>query len=73
MYSFSERPRCDCAGPAGQNEEDVTMARLLHRIAALLGRLVNDRHPSQKPPPGNFIPNSNGEGGTVISSGGGQR
>jgi len=59
--------------PAGQNEEEVTMARLLHRIAALLGRLVNDRHPSQKPPPGNFIPNSNGEGGTVISSGGGQR
>lgn len=45
------------------------MARLLHQIAALLGRLVNDRHPSQKPPPGNFIPNSNGEGGTVISSG----
>jgi hypothetical protein len=45
------------------------MARFLHRIAALLGRLVNDRHPSQKPPAGNFIPNSNGEGGKVISSG----
>jgi hypothetical protein len=56
-------------GLRARTKEEVTMARLLHRIAALLGRLVNDRHPSQKPPPGNFIPNSNGEGGTVISSG----
>jgi hypothetical protein len=34
-----------------------------------LGHLVDDSAPSTRPPGGNFIPNSNGEGGRVISSG----
>lgn len=43
--------------------------RLMRRLGSLAGRMVNDSDPSRKPPPGNFIPNSNGEGGRVISSG----
>ena len=35
----------------------------------LLDKVVADRPPSTTPPPGNWIPNSNGEGGRVISSG----
>lgn len=34
-----------------------------------LGRIVNDSPASTRPPGGNYIPNSNGEGGRVISSG----
>ena len=41
------------------------------RVGNLLGRLVADSPASRKPPGGNFIPNSNGEGGRVISSGDG--
>lgn len=33
------------------------------------GRLVNDSPASTHPPGSNYMPNSNGEGGTVISSG----
>jgi hypothetical protein len=40
------------------------------RVAAgWAGALVADRPASKKPPPGNWIPNSDGEGGKVISSG----
>ncbi len=34
-----------------------------------LNRLVADSPASGRPPAGNYIPNSNGEGGRVISSG----
>ena len=34
-----------------------------------LGRIVDDSPPSPHPPGSNFIPNSDGEGGRVISSG----
>lgn len=34
-----------------------------------LNRLVADSPASTRPPAGNYIPNSNGEGGRVISSG----
>jgi hypothetical protein len=34
-----------------------------------VGDLMADRPASKTPPPGNWIPNSNGEGGQVISSG----
>lgn len=34
-----------------------------------LGRIVNDSPASTHPPGSNYLPNSNGEGGRVISSG----
>ena len=34
-----------------------------------LGRIVNDSPASTRPPGSNYLPNSNGEGGRVISSG----
>ena len=34
-----------------------------------LGRVVNDSPASTRPPGSNYLPNSNGEGGTVISTG----
>ena len=34
-----------------------------------VGRIVNDSPASTRPPGSNYLPNSNGEGGTVISSG----
>jgi hypothetical protein len=34
-----------------------------------LGRIVNDSPASARPPGSNYLPNSNGDGGTVISSG----
>lgn len=34
-----------------------------------LGRIVNDSPASTRPPGSNYIPNSSGEGGRVISSG----
>jgi hypothetical protein len=34
-----------------------------------VGALVADRPASKTPPPGNWIPNSDGDGGQVISSG----
>jgi len=43
--------------------------RALAAIPDLLDRLVADRKTPPRPPLGNFIPNSNGEGGRVISSG----
>lgn len=43
--------------------------RALRTIADVLGRVVADRPASRKPPGANFIPNSDGEGGKVISSG----
>ncbi len=41
----------------------------LTKIADVLNRVVADRPANRKPPGANFIPNSNGEGGKVISSG----
>ena len=34
-----------------------------------MGRIVNDSPASTRPPGSNYMPNSNGEGGRVISSG----
>jgi len=34
-----------------------------------VGSLVGDRPHGKTPPPGNWIPNSDGDGGQVISSG----
>ena len=45
------------------------LAFAARRTSWWVGSLVADRQSSRKPPPGNWIPNSNGEGGTVISSG----
>lgn len=39
------------------------------RVGRRLGRVVADSPASTRPPGGNYIPNSNGEGGRVISSG----
>jgi hypothetical protein len=44
---------------------------LLRRLLGALGRLVADNPPSDRPPGSNYLPNSNGEGGRVISSGDG--
>jgi hypothetical protein len=41
----------------------------LRWVGRQLGRIVADSPPSTRPPGGNYIPNSNGEGGRVISSG----
>lgn len=41
----------------------------VRRLGRLLGRVVNDSPPSAHPPGSNYIANSNGEGGRVISSG----
>ena len=41
----------------------------LRWVGHQLGRIVNDSPPSPHPPGSNFIPNSDGEGGRVISSG----
>jgi len=41
------------------------------RLLGALGRLVADSPPSDRPPGSNYLPNSNGEGGRVISSGDG--
>jgi hypothetical protein len=38
-------------------------------VLGQLGRVVNDSPASTRPPGSNYLPNSNGEGGTVISSG----
>lgn len=38
-------------------------------ILRQVGRIVNDSPASTRPPGGNYMPNSNGEGGRVISSG----
>ncbi|WP_392543514.1 hypothetical protein [Oryzobacter telluris] len=38
-------------------------------VGARLSRVVADSPPSRRPPGSNDIPNSNGEGGRVISSG----
>jgi len=40
-------------------------------LLGALGRLVADSPPSDRPPGSNYLPNSNGEGGRVISSGDG--
>lgn len=42
--------------------------RLASRLGRILNRLVADRTPTQRPPGANYIPNSNGKGGRVISS-----
>ena len=44
----------------------TVLARALRTIGQFLW---GDRPASRKPPVGNYIPNSNGEGGRVISSG----
>jgi hypothetical protein len=44
---------------------------LLGRLKDALERLVADSPPSDRPPGSNYLPNSNGEGGRVISSGDG--
>lgn len=44
---------------------------LLRRLKDALERLVADSPPSNRPPGSNYMPNSNGEGGRVISSGDG--
>ena len=49
-----------------------TMSWLLAALQTVLrwvGNLVADRPASKTPPPGNWIPNSDGQGGKVISSG----
>ena len=38
-------------------------------VGRQVGRVVADSPPSAHPPGGNYIPNSSGEGGRVISSG----
>jgi len=38
---------------------------VLHQV----GHIVNDSPASTRPPGSNYMPNSSGEGGTVISSG----
>ena len=43
----------------------------LRRLGRRIGRLVADSPPSRHPPGSNYMPNSNGEGGRVISSGDG--
>lgn len=45
------------------------VARAARGTADLLDRLVADRPASRRPPGSNYIANSNGEGGRVISSG----
>jgi len=51
-----------------KNTRNGLFARL-RGAARWVGALVADRPASKKPPPGNWIPNSDGEGGQVISSG----
>jgi hypothetical protein len=41
----------------------------VRRALRRLGSLVDDSPASTRPPGGNYLPNSNGEGGRVISSG----
>lgn len=45
------------------------LARGARWVGRRMSRLVADSPASAKPPAGNDIPNSNGEGGRVISSG----
>jgi hypothetical protein len=59
---------------AEMNAAKVRTAGRWLRVAARhaawrIGSLVADRKHDRTPPPGNWIPNSNGEGGKVISSG----
>lgn len=44
---------------------------LLRRLWRRIGRIVADSPASTRPPGSNYMPNSNGEGGRVISSGDG--
>lgn len=46
-----------------------TLGSALRWIGDRLSGLVADSPASRRPPGGNYIPNSNGEGGRVISSG----
>ena len=57
-------------------EEEPAMRRVLATVRTSarwalqqVGRIVNDSPASTRPPGSNYLPNSNGEGGTVISSG----
>jgi hypothetical protein len=57
-------------------EEDPAMRRVVavvrtsgRWVLRQVGRIVNDSPASTRPPGSNYLPNSNGEGGTVISSG----
>ena len=47
----------------------TTCRDALRWVGRRLSRLVNDSPPSDHPPGSNFIPNSDGKGGRVISSG----
>jgi hypothetical protein len=47
----------------------TALARGARWFGRRLNRLVADSPASRRPPAGNYIPNSNGEGGRVISSG----
>ena len=49
----------------------VTVKRGLQWVARQAGRIVADSPASTRPPGSNYMPNSNGEGGRVISSGDG--
>lgn len=45
------------------------VVRVARAAGRLLGRLVADRQPDRRPPLANYIPDSDGSGGRVISSG----
>lgn len=49
----------------------VAVKRGLQWVARQAGRIVADSPASTRPPGSNYMPNSNGEGGRVISSGDG--
>lgn len=57
-------------------ESELLMRRVLAAVRTSgrwvmrqVGRIVSDSPPSDRPPGSNYLPNSNGEGGTVIASG----
>ncbi len=52
-------------GPAG---DATARASFLQRITGLLKLVVADKRPP-RPPTANYLPNSSGDGGKVISSG----
>lgn len=66
------RMEASATGPSGEHAPSSQRGPgLLRRLMDALGRLVADSPPSTRPPGSNYMPNSNGEGGRVISSGDG--